>query len=192
MLLIVGEDHHVWVSALIYPVLILLHIVGSIHKLQCLVSIQGIGCDLNIAPVLVGEVGVGRDVRIWCRCPSQDIVFELLYEVLDTRLDSAGPRARGTHLLRWIWSGATGYSGERRQVHTVASVLGHLVSFSKVRAWSSACGAAGGCRILMSLRQIAEDLMATVQPTDVPFRIMFIDPWVDDLGAPMFKLDLQM
>jgi len=56
MLLVVGENHHIRVSALIDPVLILLHIIGGIRKLECLVPIKGPRHNLDMAAVIISEV----------------------------------------------------------------------------------------------------------------------------------------
>jgi hypothetical protein len=42
----------------------------------------------------------------------------------------------------------------------------------------------------MAFRQILENLPSAMHSADVAFRVMFVDPWVDGLGAPMFKLNL--
>ena len=42
----------------------------------------------------------------------------------------------------------------------------------------------------MILVQILEDLLSPMQATNVSFGIVFVDPWVYDLGGPVFKLHL--
>jgi len=45
--------------------------------------------------------------------------------------------------------------------------------------------------MFMTFGQVAEDLMAAVQPTNVSFCVVFVDPRVANLGAPVFKLNLR-
>jgi hypothetical protein len=42
----------------------------------------------------------------------------------------------------------------------------------------------------MAVRQILENLLPTMHLANVAFGVVFVDPWVDGLGAPMFKLNL--
>jgi hypothetical protein len=42
----------------------------------------------------------------------------------------------------------------------------------------------------VAVGQILENLLSAMQSANVPFWVMLVDPGVDRLGAPMFKLDL--
>ena len=42
----------------------------------------------------------------------------------------------------------------------------------------------------MAVGQISEDLLSALHSTDVPVGVVFVDPWVDGLGAPVFELNL--
>jgi hypothetical protein len=42
----------------------------------------------------------------------------------------------------------------------------------------------------MALGQISEDFLSAMHSANVTVRVMFVDPWVDGLGAPMFELNL--
>jgi len=43
----------------------------------------------------------------------------------------------------------------------------------------------------MTFGQVAENLMAAVQLASVSFCVVFVDPWVANLGALVFELNLQ-
>jgi len=62
---IIGGHHDVWVVALINLVLVFLHVVCCVCQLECLVSIKQIGHNFDVASIIIGEVLVGGDVRIW-------------------------------------------------------------------------------------------------------------------------------
>jgi hypothetical protein len=77
MLFIVRECHDVWVLALIDPILVLLHVIGGVCELERLMLIEGIGLNLHMASIIIGELLVGCDVWIWCCGPPCDVVLEL-------------------------------------------------------------------------------------------------------------------
>ena len=65
MLFIIREHHDIRVPALVNPVPVLLHVVCGICKFKCLVAIEGIGHNRDVAPVVIGKLPIGCDIWVW-------------------------------------------------------------------------------------------------------------------------------
>jgi len=39
---VIGENHYIWVKALVDPVFTILHVIGGVVQLECLVSVEGV------------------------------------------------------------------------------------------------------------------------------------------------------
>jgi len=90
------------------------------------------------------------------------------------------------NLLCWIWKFPKGHRGECRQVDMVAEVFRHLEMFIQISYLRLS-----GRSIWMALGQVSQDLLAAMELANVPFCIVFIDSWVDDLKCLVFYLNLQ-
>ena len=91
-----------------------------------------------------------------------------------------------SYLLCWILKFAKGHRDECCQVYMVAEILGHLEMFIQIFYLELSARSSR-----MPLGQVSHDLLAAMELANVPFSVVFIDPWVDDLACSVFHLNLQ-